>query len=47
MKIVAKLLSVYRRVFWSFEQQAKHAGVKMGTNNLIGSAFWSSEPYLT
>ena len=32
--------------FWSFERQARYAEVEMGTNNFIGSAFWSSEPYL-
>lgn len=46
MRIITKLLSIYRHVFLSFERQARYAGVEMGTNNFIGSAFWSSEPYL-
>ena len=41
MRIITKLLSIYRHVFWSFERQARYAGVEMGTNNFIGSAFWS------
>ena len=40
------LKSLYKRLFWSLERQAKDAGVKMGNDNFIASRFWSSEPYL-
>lgn len=40
-----KLLSLYRKFFWSLDRQARYAGVKMGVHNFIASRFWSSEPY--
>lgn len=46
MRIFRKLKSVYQKTFWSFEKQARYAGVKIGKGNFISSAFWSSEPYL-
>lgn len=44
--IFESIQSTYRRVFWSLEKQAIHAGVNMGSDNFIASRFWSSEPYL-
>lgn len=41
-----KFLYLYRRLFWSHEKQAKHAGVKLGKGNFIDSHFWTSEAYL-
>ena len=41
-----KIISFYRRFFWSLERQARHVGVKIGENNFIASKFWSSEGYL-
>lgn len=46
MKLLNKLLHYYRKLFWSLEKQACHAGVNLGENNFIASHFWSSEPYL-
>ena len=46
MRIFRKLKSVYKKTLWSFEKQARYAGVKIGKGNFISSAFWSSEPYL-
>lgn len=46
MRIIQRIQSAYRRLFWDYEKQARHAGVNMGVNNFIGSLFWSSEPYL-
>lgn len=40
------VILISRRLFWSLEKQAIHAGVEMGCNNFIASRFWSSEPYL-
>lgn len=44
--IIRAIEGGFRRIFWSMEKQALHAGVKMGKNNFIASRFWSSEPYL-
>jgi acetyltransferase-like isoleucine patch superfamily enzyme len=41
-----KILYYLRRLLWSYEKQARHAGVNMGSNNFIASYFWSTEPYL-
>lgn len=41
-----RLCSWYRTTFWSYEKQARYAGVKMGDHNFIMSHFWTSEPYL-
>ena len=41
-----KLIRFLKRLFWSFEKQARHAGVIMGKYNRIESKFWTSEPYL-
>lgn len=46
MRIVEKFVSVYKRLFWPLEKQARGAGVKLGKNNFIASRFWSTEPYL-
>ena len=41
-----KLCTLYKRLFWSKERQARSVGVTLGNNNFIDSRFWSSEPYL-
>ena len=44
--LLGKVIIIYRRLFWSLEKQAIHAGVEIGSDNFIASRFWSSEPYL-
>ena len=46
MNCLIKLLSIYRRIFWSLERQARYAGVALGKGNFIASEFWSTEGYL-
>lgn len=46
MGIIRKIVSLYRKYFYSLEKQAKVAGVNIGKHNFIASRFWSSEPYL-
>lgn len=46
INIFKKIRSFCIRHFYSLEQQARISGVKMGKNNQILGAFWSSEPYL-
>lgn len=41
-----KIRSIYHKIFWSLERQARYAGVNIGNNNFISSRFWSSEGYL-
>lgn len=45
-KILRKIKFLFDNSFYSLEQQARRAGVKMGSGNEIMSRFWSSEPYL-
>lgn len=44
--LLGGVILIYRRLFWSLEKQAIHAGIEMGSENFIASRFWSSEPYL-
>lgn len=46
MGILKKIYSKGVQLVTPLEQQAIKAGVKMGTENMISSRFWSSEPYL-
>ena len=46
MRFFNRFTRLYKRLFWSLEKQAREAGVKMGSHNLIASRFWSTEPYL-
>ena len=46
MNLYKKIRSVYIKHFYSLEKQAQISGVKIGKNNQILGAFWSSEPYL-
>lgn len=46
MRLFRCLNLLYKELFWSLEKQAQSLGVQMGTDNLIASKFWSSEPYL-
>lgn len=44
--MIRKIKLLYQKLFWPYEKRARIAGVKIGSNNFIASAFWSSEPYL-
>lgn len=46
MNLYKKIRSLYIKHFCSLEKQARISGVKIGKNNQILGAFWSSEPYL-
>lgn len=43
-------IKVLKHFYWQYiaspEKYARHIGVNIGTNNLIGKKHWSSEPYL-
>lgn len=41
-----KLLSYYRRKFWSAEKYARHIGVRIGKRCSIATKSFGSEPYL-
>lgn len=44
-----RLLNILKQIYWlcqPVEQQARHAGVTIGSDNFIASRFWSSEGYL-
>jgi len=41
-----RICNWYKTTFWSYEKQARKAGVRMGDNNFVMSHFWTSEPYL-
>ena len=45
-KIFRKIKFLIETTAYSLEQQARRAGVTMGSGNEIMSRFWSSEPYL-
>ena len=44
------ILNIIKNLYWQLvaspEAYAKHIGVNIGKNNLIGKGHWSSEPYL-
>ncbi len=44
------MFGIIKKFYWRFiaspEKYARHIGVNIGTNNLIGKNHWSSEPYL-
>lgn len=46
MDLKRKIVRVYQHLFYTLEEQARHAGVHLGKHNDIYSKFWSSEPYL-
>lgn len=46
MSIVKRFLNLYWRVIKSPEAYARHLGVKIGSNCLIDTRLWPSEPYL-
>lgn len=46
MNIVKRLSGLYWRYLKSREQYARHIGVQIGENCLIGIRDWSTEPYL-
>ena len=46
MNIVKRLSGLYWRYLKSGEQYARHIGVHIGENCLIGIRDWSTEPYL-
>ena len=43
-------LKLIQKIYWKFiaspEKYARHIGVNIGHNNLMGKNHWSSEPYL-
>lgn len=46
MRIIKRLIDLYWHYCKSREQYARHIGVRIGKNCLIGIRDWSSEPYL-
>ena len=46
MNPIRILKNIYWAIFASPEKYARHIGVNIGENNLIGKEHWSSEPYL-
>jgi acetyltransferase-like isoleucine patch superfamily enzyme len=46
MKILSKISNFYWRFIATTEKYARHIGVNIGENCLIGTRNWSSEPYL-
>lgn len=40
------IINFIAKKIYPLEKRARKAGVIIGKNNLIGSAFWSTEPYL-
>lgn len=46
MSIIKIFANIYWRLFASPLKYARHIGVNIGENNLIGKKHWSSEPYL-
>lgn len=44
--MIKKILSKYRKYFWSNEKYAKFKGVKIGSNCSIATRYFGSEPYL-
>ncbi|MBP5441380.1 MAG: acyltransferase [Fibrobacter sp.] len=46
IKIIKKIVQIYKGLLWSKEKQARKSGVTIGKNCFIRSHFWSAEPYL-
>lgn len=46
MNILKSISHIYWRFFTSPTSYARHLGVNIGKNNLLGKKHWSSEPYL-
>ena len=46
MNVIKLVKSLYWRFIATPEAYARHIGVNIGKNNLIGKKHWSSEPYL-
>lgn len=44
--MIRRLIEKFRKLCYSPDKWARHIGVNIGTNNLIGKSHWSSEPYL-
>ena len=43
----SRFCSFYKRIFWTYEHQAKSSGVNLGVDNMIACPFWQpAEPYL-
>lgn len=44
------MFGLIKKLYWKYiaspEKYARHIGVNIGVNNLIGKNHWSSEPYL-
>ena len=44
--MISRILSLYRRLFWSPERAARYVGVKIGRGCDIQKVSFGSEPYL-
>ncbi|MDM1506887.1 acyltransferase [Myroides odoratimimus] len=44
--MISKIISYYRRNFWTCEKYARFIGVEVGDNCMISTKKFSSEPYL-
>lgn len=45
-KLTSKIINLYKVVFWTNEQYARHKGVKIGNDCSIATLYFGSEPYL-
>lgn len=45
-KLYKKFVFVINSLFYTYEHQARKAGVIIGKNTVVASRFWSTEPYL-
>lgn len=46
MSIISRIVSRIQRSIFPPQRWAKHIGVNIGEDNLMGKSHWSSEPYL-
>lgn len=46
MNIITRIVEKLRMLIYSPQRWAKHIGVNIGEDNLMGKNHWSSEPYL-
>lgn len=46
MRMIKRILNLYRNIFWTGTQYAKFKGVKLGENCIIFTKEFGSEPYL-
>lgn len=46
MKVLKKIIFLYRKYFFSEHKRATHMGVNIGNNCSLGNISWGSEPFL-